>query len=123
MADGEPVFTPEDVIVPVHREELRSMRDILPGLLAGLRADGSQTIDLIRAAAADGQAEAMARAAHGLGGMAGSVGGQKLAGLCRELDLKGRHGTVEGAGDIVLRIETEFANLCAALQLILDEEQ
>jgi HPt (histidine-containing phosphotransfer) domain-containing protein len=110
-----------DIIAPIHLDELRSMPDILPGLLSALHADVSRSIDTIRNAAAAGNTDVLARAAHGIAGAAGSVGGTRLAGMCRELELKGRSGSVEGAEALLISIEAEFGFLTAALEQISNE--
>ena len=73
------------------------MRDILPELVETFRSDVRPRIDLMWEAVANGDSAALVGAAHGVKGVAGSVGGQQLAAYCDELERKGRAGTVEGA--------------------------
>jgi len=110
-----------EIVSPTHLEELRSMRDILPVLLATLHSDVSECIDAIRTAAGTGDSNALARSAHGIAGAAGSVGGLRLAELCRQLEQRGRIGATEDIGALLALIETEFRFLCDALERISNE--
>jgi CheY-like chemotaxis protein len=105
----------DDVIAPTHLEELRSMQDILPELFETFRSEVSGNIRLLREAVKDGRCEAIAIEAHTIVGAAGSVGGQWLAAICRELERKGRAGSLEGAAVLLRAVDSEYDALCDAL--------
>jgi HPt (histidine-containing phosphotransfer) domain-containing protein len=116
-----PPARPEEVIAPIHLEELRSMREILPSLISTLRKDVSLSISQILSGLALGNLDTIARAAHGIAGAAGSVGGQRLAALCRQLETDARTKNAQGAGTLLPAIETEYTSLCDALELVAQE--
>ena len=112
-----------EIIAPVHLDELRDMRDILPALLETFRNDVSHSIYAVQAAVLSKDPQSLAQAAHGITGAAGSVGGQRLAALSRELEQRGRSGVVEGAEVLLPLIDAEYDNLCAALERVSSERQ
>ena len=83
-----------------------------------------QLIDAIRRAIAAGDAPALQRSAHTLKGSSASLGAQRMAALCFELEKLGRDGTVEGALPIAAEVEQEFdrvrIGLCSAIDLNLN---
>jgi PAS domain S-box-containing protein len=112
----------EDLIASPFLQELRSMRDILPELIQTFRTEVRQRIAVMQEAVATGNAYSLARAAHGVKGVSGSMGGGRLAALCEVLEQMGNAQTVEGAGDLLPDIDHEFEKLSAALQRVLEEQ-
>ncbi len=113
----------EEIISPVHLEELRSMRDILPALLKTFRSSSLQSFDLIKSAIESNEPGGLARAAHGITGAAGSLGGQRLAASCRDLERIGRAGSVDGALGVFPHILEEYDLLCEALESVSTEQK
>jgi HPt (histidine-containing phosphotransfer) domain-containing protein len=114
---------PDEIIAPAHLEELLSMADILPTLLATFCRDVPQSIEGIRSAVELEDALALARAAHSVSGAAGSMGGMRLVSICREIETRARAGSVEGVGDMLPLIDAEYSELCVALERISQDEK
>jgi HPt (histidine-containing phosphotransfer) domain-containing protein len=68
-----------------------------------------QHLALARAAAASGDHDALARAAHALRGSCGQMGAAAAAQLCREAELAGPTAPVPELLRLVARIEREVA--------------
>ncbi|GAC1342284.1 MAG: hypothetical protein NVSMB27_00970 [Ktedonobacteraceae bacterium] len=61
------------------------------------------------------QPEALKRAAHNLKGSSINLGAHIMAALSTELETLGKHGTIEGARELVTRLEQEYQRVCEAL--------
>ena len=112
----------EEIIDPNFLKDLRSMRNFLPELLEIFREDVDPRLNLMGEAILNGDTQTLERAAHGVKGVAGNLGGRQLAELCHELETKGRAGTVEGAGDLLAHSAQEYARLIQALERVMAEE-
>jgi HPt (histidine-containing phosphotransfer) domain-containing protein len=119
---NEPFSALEEIIAPVHLQELLTMTDILPALLATFCTDVPQSIAGISDAIELRDAEALARAAHRISGAAGSMGGMRLVSVCRDLEKSARAGNLDSAGDMLQIIEAEYSKLCVALERIAQDE-
>lgn len=62
----------------------------------------------MREAAEQGNAEQLRHAAHTLKGSGGNMGARAVQKLSQMLEQIGRNGTVEGASEIVLKLEHEY---------------
>jgi PAS domain S-box-containing protein len=84
--------------------------------LAGLfRADAGKLLGEVRRGIAAGDAGTVRRAAHGLKGSAGCVGGRPASAAAHRLEQLAAAGDLAGAGDAVAALETEIDRLTAAL--------
>jgi signal transduction histidine kinase/DNA-binding response OmpR family regulator/HPt (histidine-containing phosphotransfer) domain-containing protein len=106
----------ESVFDPVMLAELRSMRDILPELIALFQSEVRVRLDSIRTAVEQGDAEQLRQLAHGVRGAAGNMGGRSLAAICSQLESIGRAGTVDGAAALLPEVEQHYEELCRALE-------
>ena len=61
------------------------------------------------------QPEQLGRAAHNLKGSSHNLGARMMATLSAELETLGKSGTVEGAAELVTRLEQEYQRVCQAL--------
>jgi PAS domain S-box-containing protein len=75
----------------------------------------------LRQALAQEDARTLERAAHSLKSSSATFGAMELSLLCRELEVIGRAGTLDGAAEKVRRTEHEFGRVRAALQAALDQ--
>jgi two-component system, sensor histidine kinase and response regulator len=64
---------------------------------------------------AEGQPGQLLRAAHNLKGSSQNLGARPMAALSAELETIGKNGTVEGATELVTRLEQEYQRVCQAL--------
>jgi two-component system, sensor histidine kinase and response regulator len=100
-------------------DELRACDPDGTGLLAELveiyLSDTPPRLNAIRLAFDAGQPQALAREAHALKSSSAQLGARALADACRQLEAKGREGTLEGAAEIVARLQPDFDAAKAAL--------
>ena len=86
-----------------------------PALLAraidAYLASSSRLVRALRDAIAAGDPSAMARAAHPLKSSSGQVGAKRLAALCKELEARGRAGSLEGATELTAQIAAELESV------------
>jgi HPt (histidine-containing phosphotransfer) domain-containing protein len=62
-----------------------------------------------------GQSADLRRAAHSLKSSSATFGAMALSALARELEYKARDGALEGADELLARIQAEYAQAKAAL--------
>ena len=67
---------------------------------------------------AEQQPEALRRAAHTLKSNARNFGATTLGELCQELESQAKHGELEGAEDLLERIEQEYKQVRTALGVV-----
>jgi two-component system sensor histidine kinase/response regulator len=69
----------------------------------------------IEAAIAKEDADALNQAAHSLKSSSASLGAQGFAALCKDLEMIGRNGSIDGAGDIFDKLKGLYPQVCDAL--------
>jgi HPt (histidine-containing phosphotransfer) domain-containing protein len=72
-------------------------------------------LETLRQAVAAGQPEHLKRAAHNLKGSSSNLGARTLAALSAELETLGKQGTLEGAAEVLSRLQREYQRVCQAL--------
>ncbi|MCR4408183.1 MAG: Hpt domain-containing protein, partial [Anaerolineae bacterium] len=80
-----------------------------------------ETHDLLaklREAVVQGDAERLRRVAHTLKGSSATLGAMTLSDLCKELEIMGRQGVLEGAADKVAQVEAEYERVKLALEAV-----
>ena len=105
---------------PAALDRLRAMTakgppGALQPLVATFLANAPKLIAEMEAAARDGKAEVLGRAAHTLKSNAASFGAKALSEMCRELEALGRSGSVDGADERIARIQEEYDRVRDAL--------
>jgi CheY-like chemotaxis protein len=78
-----------------------------------------QTPDLLRAlgeAAKRRDADSLRRTAHTLKGSCGNLGAERMAMLCRDLELTAKQGTLSSARTLIAQIEREYTNVRKLLE-------
>ncbi|WP_312381082.1 Hpt domain-containing protein [Stutzerimonas balearica] len=92
---------------------LVTLQDVMeaeyPVLLDTFLIDSQDRLRTIQDALAQGEGEALRRAAHSFKGSCSNLGALRLAELCFELEEIARQGALEQAAVCVERIEREFA--------------
>ncbi|HSH68452.1 MAG TPA: Hpt domain-containing protein [Deferrisomatales bacterium] len=71
---------------------------------------------ILREAAAAGDGEALAKAAHSLKSSSANVGALGVSELCRELEAAGRSGRLEGVGGLLEGFDGRFQEVTAVLR-------
>ncbi|MEW6754261.1 MAG: response regulator [Candidatus Latescibacterota bacterium] len=87
------------------------------------RDSGQEILPALRASLAVGAAPVLRREAHTLKGNARDVGAHRLASLCQELEERARDGRLDGAGELLARVETAWAEAEEALRAYLAQRQ
>jgi len=105
---------------PAALERLLEMTGGDPGFLGELVAtyleDAGVQLGEMLAAAEARSAEGMVRPAHSLKGNSATMGAERLAELCLQLESHGRSGTVDDAVDGVRAAAAEFERVKAELK-------
>jgi HPt (histidine-containing phosphotransfer) domain-containing protein len=107
---------------PTMLAELRQLQgegepDILQELAEAFQFETPPLLEALRQAVAEGQSEPLRQAAHNLKGSSNNLGARTMAALSAELETIGKHGTVEGAAELVARLEQEYQRVCLALAI------
>jgi PAS domain S-box-containing protein len=126
---SEPVSPPLDnegqdeampALDPVVLAELRQFQgegepDIMQELAAAFTIETPRLLEAMRRAVTEKQPESLRRAAHNLKGSSSNLGAHTLAALSAELEAIGKQGIVEGAAELITRVEREYLRVCQAL--------
>ncbi len=125
-ASSETVSSYESVLEP---EALAQIAELDPDstdnlVMSVVRAyiDSAETlVDEIEAGREAGDAEAVARAAHGLKSSSANVGAKRLAKLCSVVELSARGGDVTSVEQEIGRLRGDYRLVIAALNKMLEE--
>jgi two-component system sensor histidine kinase/response regulator len=112
-------------------DRLATLRDLgpedglglLPATTEAFRKDVPARLAALREAVTDGGGPALAQAAHALKGAAANIGATAVASLCGELEAMGRSGRLDGAAQLVDRLEPELVRVDFELNLALEVGQ
>ena len=93
-------------------EALAELRDVMDDdfgiLIETFLADSRERIDSLRKILAQGDADAMAKAAHSFKGSCINIGAPVLGQLSLEVEKAGRNGDLSKVGTVIDDIEAEF---------------
>jgi CheY-like chemotaxis protein len=89
--------------------------DIVQELAEAFQFETPPLLESMRHAVAQGQPEQLKWVAHNLKGSSDNLGARSMAALSAELETIGKNGTVEGAAELVARLEQEYQRVCQAL--------
>jgi HPt (histidine-containing phosphotransfer) domain-containing protein len=96
-------------------ESVGSDPAFLDELVEAYLSDAPAQLAAARAAVAAGSADDLVRPAHTLKSSSSTFGAQTLAGLARDLELRARAGSLDGAAITLDEVEAEFARVGGAL--------
>ena len=100
-------------------DELRACDPDDTGLLAELvdifLSDTPPRLQALRLAFEAGQPQALSREAHALKSSSAQLGARALADICKQLELKGREGSLAGVGELLAKLPTAYTAVKAAL--------
>jgi CheY-like chemotaxis protein len=105
---------------PAVLSELRQFQgegepDIVQELAEAFQFETPPLLETLQQAVAQEQPEQLRRAAHNLKGSSQNLGARTMAALSSDLETLGKQGTVEGAAELVTRLENEYQRVCQAL--------
>jgi len=89
--------------------------DIVQELAEAFQFETPPLLETLRQAVTEGQPEQLKRAAHNLKGSSNNLGARTMAALSAELETLGKSGTIEGAAELVTRLQQEYQHVCQAL--------
>ena len=92
----------------------RTQDGFLEGLVKTFRQDVPSRIDALRAAAATGDANDLALAAHAMKSSSGSVGAKRMFAMASSLEQEARSGRLDGAEAAIEQIAAEFRRVMVA---------
>lgn len=116
-AVDEPVVLDRHALANVRAVQRHGKPDVLHKLI-GIYFDSTpQLLQALGDAIAAGDPAAMQKAAHSLKSSSASLGAQRLAELCKDLETMGRNNTTDEATDLLLEIEGEYRVACDALEM------
>jgi two-component system sensor histidine kinase/response regulator len=97
-------------------ESLGGDLDFLAELLQTYFDDSPRQIAAMRAAVAAGDAETLRRAAHSMKSNSANFGALALSAKCKELEMLGKAGTLDGAAEKIAVVEADYEQVRAALE-------
>jgi CheY-like chemotaxis protein len=105
---------------PAVLAELRQLQaegepDIVRELAQAFQFETPPLLQALHEAVTKKQLEQLRRIAHNLKGSSNNLGARRMAALSAELETLGRNGTIEGAAELVARLEQEYHRVCQAL--------
>jgi CheY-like chemotaxis protein len=117
-AEGQAELGP--VLDPTALADLRQFQgegepDIVQELAEAFRFETPLLLEALRQAVAKEQPEQLKRAAHNLKGSSNNLGAHTMVALSAELETLCKNETVEGAAELVTRLEQEYQRVCQAL--------
>lgn len=99
-------------------ENLGGDLDFLADLLQIYFDDSPRQIAAMQAAAAAGDAEGLRRAAHSMKSNCANFGAMVLSTKCKELEMMGKAGALDGAADKIAVVAADYVRVRAALEAI-----
>jgi CheY-like chemotaxis protein/HPt (histidine-containing phosphotransfer) domain-containing protein len=116
VASLEPIETPEPVD-DAALDKISALGPAVLGKVADLYFGSSpKLLDSMRIAAGSRDAESMRIAAHTMKSASANLGALTLADLCKELEMKGRNGAIDGILPFVAEVEEEYDRVKSALE-------
>jgi CheY-like chemotaxis protein len=112
--------------VSLDDDALNNLRDLggdefLSEVIDAFLADGPELVATLRRSLDDGSSEELRRAAHTLKSNGATLGATEFAELCRTLEARAKASELEGAGELVDRVEHEYGPLRDALTALRSE--
>lgn len=115
-----PAGEPDRVLDPVHLERLLELQrltgsDVVPLIVNSFVKEGPRRLERMRGALARGDRQELMLVAHTLKGGSAQLGALRVAALSHELEESCTEGRLDGAGEILDRLERELAAASEAL--------
>jgi HPt (histidine-containing phosphotransfer) domain-containing protein len=112
--------------VSLEDDALQNLRDLggdefLGEVIDAFLADAPQLVATLRSSLEEENTEELRRAAHTLKSNGATLGAEQFADLCRTLEQRAKTGELEGAPELVDRIEQEYQQLEEALSALRSE--
>ena len=92
------------------------LEDGFANLLETFLQDSSAKLQGLREALAAEDADGLRRNAHSLKGSSSNLGALQLADLSREVEQLAREGQIDGIGELLAQLDTEYQAVAAVMQ-------
>jgi HPt (histidine-containing phosphotransfer) domain-containing protein len=99
-------------------ETIGDDRSLLTALIDTFLSDAPRLVEAARRGLEHGQTDEVRRAAHTLKSNGATFGASSLSGLSRQLEALARSGVLEGADDLIARIDAEYERVRIALETV-----
>jgi HPt (histidine-containing phosphotransfer) domain-containing protein len=113
-----------ELLDPAALENLRQLvggdDSFLAELIVTFLGEAPQLLADLRAGIERGNADSVRLAAHSLKSNAADFGAIAFSNLCKELEMLGRSGMLDNAGDLLMKAENEYSKVKAALEAIIN---
>jgi HPt (histidine-containing phosphotransfer) domain-containing protein len=108
---------------PAALDNLRELGggDFVADLANTFLEDAPQSLATLRRSLEQGDTDELRRTAHTLKSNGATFGAEEFSDLCRRLEEQARNGELDGAGELVDRIEEEYEPLRRALEALRSE--
>jgi HPt (histidine-containing phosphotransfer) domain-containing protein len=118
--NGRPQEEYAPALDPAVLAELRQFQgegepDIVQELAEAFQFETPPLLEALRQIVAQGQHEQLRRVAHNLKGSSLNLGARTMAALSAELETIGKNGTVEGAAELLTRLQQEYQRVLQTL--------
>src|SRR2546421_5010031 len=114
QAEASPALDPA-VLAELRQFQAEGEPDLVQELAEAFQFETPPLLEALHVAVREQQVEALKRAAHNLKGSSYNLGARTMATLSSELESLGKQGTVEGAAELVTKLEQEYQRVCQAL--------
>lgn len=115
--DGPALALDPKVLSELRRLQMEGEPDIVQEL-GGMFLDRAPgRIEVMKAALGKGDAETLKREAHNLKSSSANLGALRLSGIFKEIEAIGRSGDLQGARELMERVEVEFGWVRKALEM------
>ena len=92
--------------------------DFFQELIESFLTTSPPLVTELRQALEQEDASKLSRAAHTLKSGSADFGAMTLSGFCKELEMQGKAGSLDGADDLMAQVETEYEHVKAALEAL-----
>jgi HPt (histidine-containing phosphotransfer) domain-containing protein len=115
LVDTLPEPVDQAVLAGLRDLQVEGEPDVVAEFIAVFLDEAPPLLTAIRTGVTEGNAETVKRAAHTLRSGSANLGAHQMAGLCAELEKRGRSGMVEGSEVVLAQLEGEWLRVAAAL--------
>jgi signal transduction histidine kinase/CheY-like chemotaxis protein/HPt (histidine-containing phosphotransfer) domain-containing protein len=118
---GEDPVLDRDVLDRLRALQRPGVPSVLAKLIDVYLEDSLDMMAQLKQALESGDISALTDIAHSLKSSSANLGAGRLSAVCKELELKGKAGVIEGLDSLVARIDVEFGSAKARLQAELEQ--
>jgi CheY-like chemotaxis protein/HPt (histidine-containing phosphotransfer) domain-containing protein len=114
QAGASPALDPA-VLAQLREFQGEGEPDIVQELAEAFQFETPPLIEALHGAVREGQPERLKQVAHNIKGSSDNLGAKTMATLSSELESLGKRGTVDGAAELIAKLEQEYQRVCEAL--------